>query len=506
MSPLVLRLLLPLIAAVGAFWVTGAWPMIPAEPTDGTAEPHTTIRYAPEALQRYDEVRLANGMTAILNARPDTRSVAFYLSVDVGLLDFDCRDRELPHLAEHLMFSGTSTHSEAQLDALIDSLGGTWNARTSAWSTTYWLSIHHAHARRGLATLHEMLTDTAITDQRLAVARDVVHQEAGGKPSWIKQALFRNGIYYGSFNRAYRRFVPASRAFCPFIDTATHLSHNDVERFLLDHYVPANMLLIAVGAFDPAEMTVWLENTFGRLPARVPAEKARPAADVGPQGVRYRTRLAPVIGANAQVGLDFVVPNGFDDRHMALSLLVSYLDQQMFQQVRVERGLGYSPNASLRPYGDVTILSLQARVDAAHAARTRRLMEELVRRLADSGIDRAALARIKRGKLLRLGNTYETNASIAAFYAGHASYFRGHGRFPDLERLIEDVDADAITHLISEHLALEQALRYDGVPTLTYSQLVAVGLLPGAGVMVVWMRRRAVRARRNAESDCLTPF
>jgi predicted Zn-dependent peptidase len=461
-----------------------------------------SARYAPDDLHGYEAVRLGNGFRAVLNARPATANVAMQLIVDVGLLDFDCRDRELPHLAEHLLFSGTSTHSEAELDALIDSFGGRWNARTSAWTTTYWLNIHHTYADAGLRTLFAMVTDTVLDHDRVEAARNVVHQEAGGKPGRIKQAMYRHGLVHGSGNRAYRAFLPESRAFCPFIDTASHLTLADVEAFLEAHYVPQNMTLIAVGAFDMPALKTLLADSFGTIPARTPAAKSRPYGQPMATGGRYRTRFAPMLGSNAYVSLDFAVPHRFGRERMALSMLTSHLDSRLFESLRVERGLGYAPAATIRHYGDASTLTLSTRVDVGDRRLAESLIEDIARQVVAEGIPPAELDRIKRGMLLRLGTSYETNASVAGFYATHIGYHRDHGRYPDLELLIEDVDAALVHRLAREHLQLDHALRFTSVPTLTYGQLGLIGLFPVLGLVAVVTRRHRRRAVSTIDTAC----
>ena len=128
---------------------------------------------------------------------------------------FGFENRELPHLAEHLLFSGTSKHTESELDDLIDSLGGSWNAATNPWTTTYELDIHHDYVYEGLAVLHLVFTDTQLTDKAVKVAKDVIDREAGGAPGPVEQYLYRNGIMLGSADRAYREFLPQSRGLLP---------------------------------------------------------------------------------------------------------------------------------------------------------------------------------------------------------------------------------------------------------------------------------------------------
>src|SRR5262245_64609547 len=119
--------------------------------------------YNPSGLYDVDYFKLANRFDVILKNRPDSQNVAVRLVVGVGLRNFPCNKRETPHFLEHLLFMGTSKHSEAELKRLIEDHGGAWNGYTSPTETGYQIDIYDKHLRLAIVTLHEIITDTIIT-------------------------------------------------------------------------------------------------------------------------------------------------------------------------------------------------------------------------------------------------------------------------------------------------------------------------------------------------------
>ena len=449
---------------------------------------------AVDYVHSYRSIVFANGLTAILNPRQETRSVSIRVVVDVGQLDFDCENRELPHLAEHLMFSGTSTHTESELDDLIESLGGSWNAVTDPWNTTYELDIHHDYVYDGLAVLHEVFTDTQLTDETVQIAKDVIDLEAGGAPGPVQQYLYRNGIMLGSADKAYREFLPESRAFCPLLSSTEHLASEDVDRFLADHYVPANFTLIVVGAFDPEQMTSAIEASFGAMAATPPVTKPRPTIDPLPRRVDFSTTLDPFLDSASYVSLEFAIPHAFSTEKTALELVATYLSQQLFDTLRTQQGLAYSPAAQVNDFGDASTLELSATVDVAQVNEATTVMRTLVEQLLRQGIPPEDFQRIKHSSVLTLEIGYETNAEIAAYYEQHIRYFREQGAFPDLETIVESMDEDLVLRSRPTVPHIPTSDWYEASPTLTFSQLWLVGVIPlSVGALVLFRRRRASR-------------
>ncbi|MFQ5761278.1 MAG: insulinase family protein, partial [Acidiferrobacterales bacterium] len=88
-------------------------------------------KYAPPGLYDVEYLTLNNDFGVVLKHRQHAHNVAIRLVVDVGHRHFPCKKRETAHFLEHLLFTGTSKHTETELERLIEDHGGTWNAVTS---------------------------------------------------------------------------------------------------------------------------------------------------------------------------------------------------------------------------------------------------------------------------------------------------------------------------------------------------------------------------------------
>jgi predicted Zn-dependent peptidase len=454
-----------------------------------TAATTGSAGYTPEDLLAYEHVGLANGFTMILNPRPQSRSVSVRLAVDVGTHHFDCGVRELPHLAEHLLFSGTSTHTETELDAAIASLGGSWNAFVSDQQTVYTIEIFHDHLLEALSLLHSMFTDTTLTDQTVETAKRIVQEENGGEPGWVRRFLYRNGIYDGFASKAYRQYVPETRAFCNEPLTSAHLARSDVEAFLAAYYVPARMSLIAVGRFDPAAVRSAIAESFGTLPSRT-VELPPTTAATAPRTVRFRTRTAEPLGSSVYASVEFPIPVAFDADRVALMLVRRYLESALFEDLRLDRAIAYSPGAAINDFSDFATLELFTSVTGTNAGEAEEALAAHVERLRRDGIAADEVHQLRQGMLYELASAFESNGAIASYYQRHSLALRAEGRLPDYGSLLYSVDTGRVSAVIETYLDPSRALHYRAGPTVTYGQLggaLGTALLLPAGLI---LRRR----------------
>ncbi|MBF3201992.1 insulinase family protein, partial [Pseudomonas aeruginosa] len=115
--------------------------------------------------------QLENGMGVLLKPTEQHRHVSIRLVVGVGFADFSCREKQLPHLLEHLFFSGLDGGDEADLEARMQALGGQWNAYTSEGDTTFVIEAPAATQRQVLDLLLDTITRTELDEPRIAAAK-----------------------------------------------------------------------------------------------------------------------------------------------------------------------------------------------------------------------------------------------------------------------------------------------------------------------------------------------
>jgi predicted Zn-dependent peptidase len=179
-------------------------------------------------LYNVDYFKLANGLDVVLKKRTHARNVAVRLVVNVGQRHFPCDKRETPHFLEHLLFMGTSTHSEAELERLIQDNGASWNGFTTDTETRYHVDIYDQHLPLAINTLYEIITDTIITPEKIESARQVIHRERGGKYSRLTRWLYQNGMFKDTADKGLDALLPGTGARCPGLITPEGISEPDV--------------------------------------------------------------------------------------------------------------------------------------------------------------------------------------------------------------------------------------------------------------------------------------
>lgn len=451
-------------------------------------------RYLPEDVDAYKVLRFDNGFTAILNPRGTSPYIAARLIVDIGINDFECADRELPHLVEHLMFSGYGEFSESDLDGEIAGYGGSWNAFTDYRVTGYELQFHTDYAAQAVWLLWGMMWATEISSEELGIARSVVNSESNGEPGAVQQFMYRNGIFGGHAARAFRAYIPATRAWCDELITASNITLDDVERFLAEHYTPANMTLIAVGNMDLDSFAKAIESSFGtwEKPQYEREPRVRPSLEYVP--TTYYTRLGAPVGEGSYASIEFGIPPAGGPDRADLSVVRNYLEYRVYEEFRVNAGLAYDPDAYITDYDDYSVLGLDATVRTSDVDKAMEVMKGLLDEIRSDGIDEEFIEHVRNSYKLRLATGFESNVSIADYYVRQFSRWQKDGHFPNIETRYDAVTPQSVSAAIGRHLPQGRALYYVSRPLVGYTGLVF--LLGGIVVLTFLIRRRRVRAVR----------
>ena len=194
----------------------------------GLAVDASAGEYDPPGLYDVEYFKLTNGFNVIIKQRNQAHSVSVRLVVNVGNRNFPCPKRETPHFLEHLLFMGTSKHSEAELKRLIEDHGGYWNGYTSATETGYQIDIYDQNLPLAIDTLHEIITDTTITPRTIESARAIIHRERSGKLSRLVEWLYENGIFKPAVAKAGEVLMPGTGVICPGVISPDGINETDV--------------------------------------------------------------------------------------------------------------------------------------------------------------------------------------------------------------------------------------------------------------------------------------
>ena len=436
---------------------------------------------------------LPNGLQVLLKPGDERAHVSIRLVVGVGFDDFSCADQELPHLLEHLLFSGIDDSGEGGLEERMQALGGEWNAFTSNADTTFVIEAPARNQRKVLDLLLAAVTQTRIDEKALETSKKIVEREDGGHYSHLQRLLDRQDVGHSASNQ----LAVELGLKCPERADVNTLTLEQVQTVRQNWYAPNNMSLIVVGGLDKL-LPAYLERSWGELEAVEPSDH---------QDLRTVTHTAQPerdltkgwLGDGAKVHVFYLEPTLQVENPATLDLLQNYLDWALYRELRLTHGLSYGPWVTRESFGDSGLLSLNADVDRADLGKTGLVLGQLIHRLQQDGLDPATFERLKSLAISRQAWAAQGNSAVADYYWGALTDYTD-GRFTNPAKQIQQVSLQEANAALREMFGKPGYLRVEA-PLLGYDELYELawaalaGLLALLLVIALWRRRRRAAKR-----------
>jgi len=439
------------------------------------------------ALDRFqvEGYTLPNGLQLLLKPGTERGHVAIRLVVGVGLDDFSCADKELPHLLEHLLFSGIDATGEGGLEERMQALGGEWNAFTSNADTTFTIEAPAQNQRKVLDLLLALLTQTRIDDNAINAAKLVVEREDGGHYSHLQRWLDRQDLGHTASNQ----LAVELGLKCPERAQVDHLTREQLEKVRKAWYAPNNMTLIVVGELDRL-LPAYLERTYGELAAVDPSDHLA-LPQIQASAAHERTLNTGFVGDGAK--LHWLVPEPvLEDLHdETFDLLKEYLDWALYRKLRLAHSLSYGPSAERELFGGVGFMSLNADLERDDVPEAKQVLEDLKAGMLRDGLNANTFNRLKQAAIARQAWAVQGNSALADYYWSALGDYED-GRFADPAKELQGVTLEEANKAMRELLMQPGYLRIEK-PLLSYDQLMwAIAGVFGLIVLMVlgWRMHR----------------
>ena len=447
----------------------------------GAAQSFALDRFSVEGYQ------LPNGLQLILKPGYERGHVSIRLVVGVGLDDFSCGDQQLPHLLEHLLFSGIDDTGEGGLEERMQALGGEWNAYTSHADTTFVIEAPAKNQRKILDLLLSLLTRTQLTEQRISEAKHVVEREDGGHYSHLQRWLDRQDLGHSASNQ----LAVELGLKCAERAEVHALTRQQLEAVRATWYAPNNMTLIVVGDLDRL-LPAYLERTYGALEPVEPSEHL-PLPDIEAKADTERTLVRGVVGDTAKLHWLLPEPVIDDQSDETWDLLRDYLEWSLYSELRLKHGLSYGPWAEREVFGGVGFLSLNADLARDDVSKAQQVMAQLKAHLLKDGLDPEVFARLKNAAVVRQAWAVQGNSALADYYWSALGDY-DKGRFADPSKRLQAVSLEQANAALRQLFAEPGYVRIEK-PLFSYNTLsVAIGVVLLMLLLIavgwrVWRRR-----------------
>jgi zinc protease len=353
---------------------------------------------------------LANGLTVLLKHDASAAIASVQAWVKTGSIHEETQlGAGLSHFLEHMLFKGTGRRTGREISATVQAHGGYINAYTTFDRTVYYIDLPAEHTAVAVdiladAVLHSTLPADEVTRERDVILREI-DMGQDDPDHRLGETLFATAF----------REHPYRHPIIGYRDVVAGVTREDLLAYYRARYVPNNLVLVMVGAFDPADIRQVIEKQFGSLP------RARLAPVPLPDEPRQLARREQHRFEEVQLtraGLGWQIPGLTHPDAPALDLLATILgygdSSILWQAVREKARLVHTIDAhAWNPgSGGLFCVSFTCDTDKREAA-TAAIEGELARHVA-RGFAPKLIAKALRQIVVGEINTRKTMAGQAA--------------------------------------------------------------------------------------------
>jgi len=395
---------------------------------------------------------LGNGLEVVVWPDHDIPNVAMYLWYRVGSRNEYPGITGISHYFEHMMFNGTATRGPGEFDRIMEANGGRNNAYTSTDVTVYqdWFP------RTALDLVFELEADRMhnlnFDPKAVESERGVVHSERRSSVDNDNFGVLAEQVQATAFVAHPYQF--------PTVGWPSDIEGwtiEDLKSYYQRHYAPNNAVVFVVGDVTAAEVFALAEKYMAPIEAQPPPApvKTREPAQLGERRLKVLRDAQTPILAMAWHGA--AAP---DRQTRVLEVLLavlgegdsSRLHQKLVEQEQAALEIGTSLDEGFDP-GLAWIYAVVP--PGGDAARTERLIDAELERIARDGPTAAELAKARNQALTSFWRGLETISGKAQALGTYEVF---HGDFHllfEAPRVYEGITAEDVRSAAASVLRAE---------------------------------------------------
>ncbi|HEX4068807.1 MAG TPA: pitrilysin family protein [Candidatus Babeliales bacterium] len=202
---------------------------------------------------------LDNGLTILIRESHEIPKVSFQIWYNVGSKDELTGEKGIAHLIEHMIFKGTDTLSESDINVLVHKLSGSCNAFTSYDYTGYLFNFPTHHWQEAFPVVADCMTNCLFDDDMLNSEMKAVIQELKLYKDQYERSLMEEMI--GMIFAEHPYHFPI----IGYKQDLWSVAGKDLMSFYKKHYKPNNATLVIVGDVHPDEVVDLANQYFGEI-------------------------------------------------------------------------------------------------------------------------------------------------------------------------------------------------------------------------------------------------
>lgn len=200
---------------------------------------------------------LKNGLK-VITVKKDTKIASVNVGVGIGAMYEELNEKGISHFIEHMLFKGTSSRSNEELNEELECLGGEYNAYTDYDSTVYTISCLEEEIENGVVLLGDMIVNSNFPLEEIEKERSVILAEIRTSKDDIEDLSFKKTDEV-AFERSHLRYDVIGTE-----ENVNKFMREDLLTFYNENYGPNNSVVTIVSSFEHEKALKLIEKSFGK--------------------------------------------------------------------------------------------------------------------------------------------------------------------------------------------------------------------------------------------------
>ena len=351
---------------------------------------------------------LSNGLT-IITEDNDTNVVTVKYVVNAGSFDEKDYIRGIAHFTEHMLFKGTINRTAEDINEDIAKIGGHTNAYTSYDRTAFYISCPEEHCLEALDILNDLMFLNTIPADELEKERTVILEEIKMYEDSPRDVALEQLFQLVNKGNEYHLNIIGTK------ESVNSIEQADIADWIDKYYSPNNVALIIAGKVNHQEVVEAMEEFFDEL---IFEKEKIEHDDLVPTNWADEIEVKKEIN---QAHICFMLPGVkyTDERYytqlIAISILGNGFTSRLFKEIREERGLAYTVNASDDSFKNFSCIVGYAGLDESHLEEVKELITDEIEQMCLDGVSESELKmhkEINKGILLLSSESSSSHTSL----------------------------------------------------------------------------------------------
>lgn len=316
---------------------------------------------------------LKNGLRLIYEKR-EASIASFCIGLDAGALREDDGFRYgAAHALEHMLYKGTRTKSEEDINLLSDEIFGFSNAMTNYPYVIYYGTTLAGNFEKGLELYSDIILNPALEDCGFTEEMGVINEELRDWSDDLTQ-LCEDKLFGNCFRkRRIRERIIGSG------DSLAALDMEELRRFYRRFYIPQNCVISVVAPQSFEEITVIIERCFGGWAKGAEISFSTIYEENEPGTFTEETGNS----SGAKIEYCFALHSLSAEEEKAAGLFSYHFGEgvtsMLYEEIRTKRGLAYEISSKVRKENGIKLLTINASTARENVERVTGIIDGMIR-------------------------------------------------------------------------------------------------------------------------------